>query len=169
MMAASDDEVLQQLGSATRPEAEPTPELPEGTELPYRLHCTASDGAVMVCGGQILSYGDELVVDQRMVDREGASAVRVIELVEDRSKQRALFGSVRLRRGGWPTGIDKVLIGSRAWEMSRTAAYSAADRVEDDRFRETALAVARDKYGARVGTPPFEPAYGMIGYEGPEQ
>lgn len=165
----TDDEVLQQLGRATQPEAAPTPELPEGTELPYVLHCSASDGSVMILG-EIISYGAEFEVTEKLVREQGAAAARVIELVEDPREQRRMFGSVRLRRGGWPTGVPRILIGSRKWQMDREAAYARADRLRDPRESEIAQRAAKAEYGARVGPPaPHEPQYGEHGYADADQ
>lgn len=169
-MTASPDDTLSMLGTATQPEApQPVPELPPGVELPYVAHCVASDTGVMVCG-QILSYGDEIEVTQALVNREGAAAIRAVELTEAPAAQRALFGSIRLLPGAWPAGVDRVLVGSRQWEMRRSAAYQAADRVADEHARDRALEGARLRFGARTGPPaPRAPVYGEVGYEGPEQ
>jgi hypothetical protein len=168
-MTRADDALLQQLGNPTGPApAGPTPELPEGISLPYSLHCSATDGSVMIFD-QVVAYGGECEITENTLRQWGAAAVRVIELTEDPREQRRMFGGVRLRRGPWPEGVSRILPGSRRWLMDRDGAYSRADRVADEHARDRALEDARLRFGARSGPPPpHEPAYGMPGWD-PEQ
>jgi hypothetical protein len=110
---------------------------------PYLVHVVDQKHGINVHvpgrGTRVLSYGDELLIDQETVeanlDRNGDCLL--LCRVED--------GEV-FAKGPWPEGKSKLIVGSLAWQDARENARRAAHAITDDDERRAALAKFRAEW-----------------------
>jgi hypothetical protein len=124
------------------------------TEPPFVVHFLASMAipvtTAMHGNAFIASYGSELTVTPEIIeaalDRLGQPPAW-LRLLDDEAEQVRVWGEVRVRRGPWPEGVDRVQPGSPEWDDARVAALRAAALLPDEGQQRAAAARVREKYG----------------------
>lgn len=125
------------------------------TEAPFVVHflgsLTVPTSNRMHASSFSATYGSELTVDDAVraagVGRYGRPATW-LQLVDDEEQQVRLWGEVRVRRGPWPEGVDRIQEGSPAWDDRRVAALRAAAMLPDADQQRIPAARVREKYGS---------------------
>lgn len=99
------------------------------------------------------SFGQELTVTEAVAqagrDRHGVNPL--LSLLDDEPGQRRAWGEVRVRRGPWPEGVERIQPGTWEWEAARVAALQVAHSEPDEDVARIKAAQAREKYGVPSG------------------